>query len=68
MKTKPRSHIQVVKDGNDEVIRGDDVCQIDELVDLYQVTLYTKLKKNPNLCVIKNTYVDINVDELNVIY
>jgi hypothetical protein len=68
MKIKLRSHIQVVEYGNDEVIEGDNVFQMDELVDPYQITLYTKLKKNQNLCVTKNTYVDINVDELNVIY
>jgi len=45
MKIKLRSHIQVVEYGNDEVIKGDNVFQIDELVDPYQITLYTKLKK-----------------------
>jgi hypothetical protein len=45
MKIKLRSHIQVVEYGNDEVIEGDNVFQMDELVDPYQITLYTKLKK-----------------------
>jgi hypothetical protein len=45
MKIKLRSHIQVVEYDNDEVIKGDNVFQMDELVDPYQITLYTKLKK-----------------------
>jgi hypothetical protein len=35
MKTKPMSHIQVVHDGNEKVTRGEDIFQLDELVDLY---------------------------------
>jgi hypothetical protein len=36
MKTKPRSHIQVVKDDKNEVIEGECVFQLDELVDPYR--------------------------------
>lgn len=37
VKTKSRSHVRVVKAGNDEVIEGDGVFQIDELVVPYRV-------------------------------
>jgi hypothetical protein len=48
------------------LIRGDDIFQIDKLIDQYRVALYTKLE-NLNFHVTENTYVDVNVDELNVI-
>ena len=65
MKTKPKSHVQVVED---EVIGGDDVFQMDELVDAYRVALFAELE-NLDFYVIKNTYidVDVDVDELNII-
>ena len=65
MKTKPKSHVQVVED---EVIGGDDVFQMDELVDAYRVALFVELE-NLDFYVIKNTYidVDVDVDELNII-
>jgi hypothetical protein len=66
IKTEPRSQVQIVKDGNNDLIRGDDIFQIDKLIDQYRVALYTKLE-NLNFHVTENTYVDVNVDELNVI-
>ena len=32
MKTKLRSHVQVIKDGNDKVTERENVFQLDELV------------------------------------
>ena len=66
IKTEPRSQVQIVKDDNNDLIRGDDIFQIDKLIDQYRVALYTKLE-NSNFHITKNTYVDVNVDELNVI-
>jgi hypothetical protein len=66
IKTEPRSQVQIVKDGNNDLIRGDDIFQIDKLIDQYRVALYTKLE-NLNFHITENTYVDVNVDELNVI-
>jgi len=66
IKTEPRSQVQNVKDGNSDLIRGDDIFQIDKLIDQYRVALYTKLE-NLNFHITENTYVDVNVDELNVI-
>jgi len=48
-----------VNDDKDEVSEGEDVFQIDELVDPYWVALSTKLEEN--------TYVHVNIDELNEI-
>ena len=48
--TKPRSCVQVVKDVNDKVIGWEDVFQLDELVHLYQVPLYTELEEKSSLC------------------
>ena len=47
MKIKSRSRIQikVVGDINNEVIKRDDVFQINELIKSYQVILSTELKK-----------------------
>jgi hypothetical protein len=39
---------------------------MDELVDPYQVASSTELE-NQIFCLSKNTYVDVNIDELNVI-
>lgn len=65
MKTKTRNHVQDVQDGNDEVTMGNDIFQLDELVNAYRVTLYTDLDSNFN--VNENTYddADVDIDELN---
>jgi hypothetical protein len=52
-------------DGNDELIIGNDVFQLDELVDPYRVALSNDLKENSIFCVAENTLVDVDVDELN---
>jgi hypothetical protein len=66
IKTKPRSQVQIVKGGNNDLIKGDDIFQIDKLIDQYRVALYIELE-NSNFHVTENTYVNINIDELNVI-
>lgn len=65
MKTKPMSHIQVVHDGNEKVTRGEDIFQLDELVDLYWVISSTELEEDLNFLVAENTYVHFDLDELN---
>ena len=47
MKIKSRSRFQVEVDGdvNDEVIKRNDVFQMNELIESYQVILSTELKK-----------------------
>lgn len=56
IKTEPRSQVQIVKDGNNDLIRGDDIFQIDKLIDQYRVALYTKLE-NLNFHITENTYI-----------
>jgi hypothetical protein len=56
VKTKLRSHIQVVQDSKDKVIAEDDVFQIDELVDAYRVVSSTDLEENLNSLVTKNVF------------
>jgi hypothetical protein len=60
-----RGHVQVVQDSNDELITGDDVFQLDELVDPYRAALSNDLEENLNFHVIENTLVDVDVEELN---
>jgi hypothetical protein len=65
VKTKPRGRVQVVQDGNDELIIGDIVFQLDELVDPYRVAPYNDLEENSIFRIIENTFVDVEVEELN---
>jgi len=65
VKTKLRGHVQVVQDSNDELITGDDVFQLDELVDPYRAALSNDLEENLNFHVVENTLVDVDVEELN---
>jgi hypothetical protein len=43
----------------------DYIFQLDELVNPYQVSLSTDLEKNSNFHVTKNTFIIVDVDELN---
>ena len=55
MKIKSRSsfQVEVVGDINDEVIKRDDVFQMNELIKSYQVVLSTELKKNQILMLLR---------------
>jgi hypothetical protein len=63
MKTKLSSHVQVVKDDNDEVTKRED--QLDELINSYRIGSSTKLEEDLNFHVTKNTYVCVDLNELN---
>jgi hypothetical protein len=65
LKTKPRGHVEVVQDGNDESNMRDDVFQVNELVDPYQVAPSIDLEENLIFHILKNIFVD--VEELNVV-
>jgi len=65
VKTKPKGRVQVVQDGNDELIIGDIVFQLDKLVDPYRVAPYNDLEENSIFRIIENTFVDVEVEELN---
>ena len=65
MKTKPKGHVEVVQDGNDESNMRDGVFQVNELVDPYQVAPSIDLEENLIFHILKNIFVD--VEELNVV-
>jgi hypothetical protein len=65
VKTKPKGRFQVIKDDNDEVTAGDDVFQINKLVDIYRVALSTNLQENSNFHVVENSFVHVDIEELN---
>ena len=44
---------------------GDDVFQLDELVNPYWVASSTNLNENLNFVIAKNTFVDVDFEELN---
>jgi hypothetical protein len=56
-------------DGNGELIVGDDVFQLGELVDPYRVALSNDLEENLNFHIVENIFVDVGVgvdaEELN---
>jgi len=63
--TKPRGRVEVVQDRNDELTVGDDVFQLDELVDPYRVASSNDLEENSNFCITDNNFVDVDTEELN---
>jgi len=65
VKTKLRSHVQVVQDSNDELITGDDIFQLDGLVNPYRAALSNDLEENLNFHAVENILVDVDVEELN---
>jgi len=65
VKTNLKSRVHVVQDGTAEVTAGDDVSQLDELVDPYWVASSIDIEENLSFHVAKNTFVDVNIEELN---
>jgi hypothetical protein len=46
---------------------GDDVFQVSELVELYRVALSIDLEENLNFHIFDNIFVNVDVEELNVV-
>jgi hypothetical protein len=67
LKTKPKGRVKVVQDENVESNVGDDVFQVSELVDPYRFAPSIDLEENSNFHVTENIFVDVDVEELNVI-
>jgi len=65
VKTKTKSRVDVVHDGNDELTVGNDVFQLGELVYPYRVALSNDLEENSNFCFVENIFVDVDAKELN---
>ena len=44
---------------------GDDVFRLNELVNSYWVAPSNNLEEKSNFCIAKNTFVDVDIEELN---
>jgi hypothetical protein len=67
LKTNPMGHVEVIQDENNESNVGDDVFQVSELLDPYQVGPSIDSKENSIFCVAENIFVDNDVEELNIV-
>jgi hypothetical protein len=67
LKTKPRGRVEVVQDENDDSNVGDDVFQVSELVEPYRVAPSIDLEENSKFHIFNNIFVDVDVEELNVV-
>jgi len=61
-------HVQVVEEFNSKINVGDDVFQIDELVDAYWVALSTDLEENLNFSVTENIFINVIVKKSNDVF
>lgn len=59
--------LEVVQDKNDDSNMEDDVFQLSELVELYQVALLIGLEENSNFCFFDNIFIYVDVENLNVV-
>ena len=67
LKIKPRGHVEVLQDENNDSNIGNDVFQVSELVELYRVAPLIDLEENSNFRVFDNIFIDIDAEELNVV-
>jgi hypothetical protein len=65
VKTKLKDHVEAVQDENNELIVGDDVFQLGELVNPYRIALSNDLEENSNFHITDNIFVDVDAEELN---
>jgi hypothetical protein len=47
---------------------GDNVFQLGELLNPYRVASSIDLEENSNFCVVKNIFIDVDTEELNVLF
>jgi len=67
LKIKPRGHLEVRQDENNDSNIEDDVFQVSELVELYRVAPLIDFEENSNFHVFDNIFIDIDAEELNVV-
>jgi len=67
LKTKPRGHVEVVQDENEDTSVRDEVFQVSELVKPYRVAHLIDLEENSNFHVFDDSLVDVDAEELNVV-
>jgi len=67
LKTKPRGHVKVVQDENEDTSVQDEIFQVSELVEPYRVAPSIDLEENSIFCVFNDSLVDVDAEELNVV-
>ena len=67
LKMKPRGHVEVVQDENEDISVRDEVFQVSELVEPYRVAHSIELEENSNFHVFDDSLVDVDAEELNVV-
>jgi hypothetical protein len=67
LKTKPRGRVKLVQDENEDTSVRDEVLQVSELVEPYQVAPSIDLEENSNFCVFDDSLVNFDAEELNVV-
>jgi hypothetical protein len=67
LKTKPRGRVEVVQDENEDTSVRDEVFQVSELFEPYQVAPSIELEENSIFRVFDDSLVDVEVEELNVV-
>jgi hypothetical protein len=64
---KPRGRVEVVQDEKEDTSVRDEVFQVSELVEPYQVAPSIELEENSNFHVFNDSLVDVHAEELNVV-
>jgi len=67
LKTKPRGHVELVQDENEDTSVQDEVFQVSQLVEPYRVAPSIDLEENSIFCVFDDSLVDVDAEELNVV-
>jgi hypothetical protein len=67
LKTKPRGHVELVHDENEDTSVQDEVFQVSELVEPYRFSSSIDLEENLNFRVFDDSLVDVDAEELNVV-
>jgi hypothetical protein len=67
LKTKLWGCVEVVHDENEDTSVRDEVFQVSELVEPYRVAPLIELEENLNFRVFNDSFVDVDVEELNVV-
>ena len=67
LKMKPRGHVKVVQDENEDTSVQDEVFQVSELVEPYRVAPSIELEENSNFRVFDDSLIDVDAEEFNVV-
>jgi len=67
LKMKPWGRVDVVQDENEDTSVRDEVFQVSELVEPYQVTHSIELEENLNFRVFDDSVIDVESEDLNVV-